>query len=85
MTSRVTIPPQETFARARLVDGWTTVVAQPIGGKTMSYEAEKTRLIEEFESVVGAIRSDYGLKGKPSELDAKAPEPQAQPRPTGRH
>jgi|EndMetStandDraft_8_1072994.scaffolds.fasta_scaffold1417859_1 hypothetical protein len=51
----------------------------------MSYEAEKKRLIEEFETVVGTIRNDWGLKDKKQGLDAKPSSSSTTPRATGRH
>lgn len=45
----------------------------------MSYEAEKKRLIEEFESVVTTIRKDWGVKGPKKSPDAK---PAQQPTPS---
>ncbi|MBD8608547.1 hypothetical protein IFT73_16955 [Aeromicrobium sp. CFBP 8757] len=51
----------------------------------MSYEAEKKRLIEEFETVVGTIRKDWGLKDKKQTLDAKPSSSSTTPRPAGRH
>jgi hypothetical protein len=51
----------------------------------MSYEAEKKRLIEEFETVVATIRADWGLKDKKQRAETK-PSQQATPsRTTGRH
>jgi hypothetical protein len=50
----------------------------------MSYEAEKKRLIEEFESVVAGIRADYGLKDKKQTIDSRTSQPES-PRATGRH
>ena len=50
----------------------------------MSYEAEKTRLIQEFETVVATIRADWGLKSKDKSLESK-PAAQQQPRVAGRH
>lgn len=51
----------------------------------MSYEAEKKRLIEEFETVVGTIRSDWGLRDKKQTLDAQPSTASATPRVAGRH
>jgi hypothetical protein len=55
----------------------------------MSYEAEKKRLIEEFETVVGTIRKDWGLKDKQQRLEATSSSTPSStpstPRATGRH
>ncbi|MBP2390076.1 hypothetical protein [Aeromicrobium fastidiosum] len=50
----------------------------------MSYEAEKTRLIQEFETVVATIRADWGLKTNDKSLESKTAA-QQQPRTAGRH
>jgi hypothetical protein len=51
----------------------------------MTYEAEKKRLIEEFETVVATIRADWGLKDKPKTLGSTSSQQPATPRVTGRH
>ena len=53
------------------------------GGKPMSYEAEKARLIQEFETVVATIRADWGLKSKDKSLESKPAAQQS--RVAGRH
>ena len=49
----------------------------------MSYEAEKARLIQEFETVVATIRADWGLKSKDKSLESKPTAQQS--RVAGRH
>jgi hypothetical protein len=51
----------------------------------MTYEAEKKRLIEEFETVVATIRADWGLKDKGQRSEAKPSQQSTAPRVTGRH
>lgn len=51
----------------------------------MSYEAEKKRLIEEFESVVTTIRKDWGVKGPKKQADAKPAQQSTPPRLANRH
>ena len=51
----------------------------------MSYEAEKTRLIQEFETVVATIRADWGLKDKGQKAAAKSSQQASAPRTLGRH
>lgn len=51
----------------------------------MTYEAEKKRLIEEFETVVATIRADWGLKDKGQRSEATSSQQSTAPRVTGRH
>jgi hypothetical protein len=51
----------------------------------MTYEAEKKRLIEEFETVVATIRSDWGLKDKKQASEPKPSQQPSPPRAVGRH
>lgn len=51
----------------------------------MTYEAEKKRLIEEFETVVATIRADWGLKDKKQQAASKASQSSSAPRAVGRH
>ena len=50
----------------------------------MTYEAEKKRLIEEFETVVATIRADWGLKDKKAS-ESKPSQESTTPRAVGRH
>ena len=51
----------------------------------MTYEAEKKRLIEEFETVVATIRADWGLKDKKQASESKPSQQPTTPRVVGRH
>jgi hypothetical protein len=51
----------------------------------MTYEAEKKRLIEEFETVVATIRADWGLKDKGQRSEPKPAQQTTAPRVPGRH
>ena len=51
----------------------------------MSYEAEKKRLIEEFETVVATIRADWGLKDKSQKTESTSAKQPPAPRVVGRH